>query len=119
MNKKRHTKLIHEGKYVAEVEVELVETNQSWSPYLSLEDAYKLDEAREALRGGDLQSALQKSRVYELAPVTSKRKKSNGKRPSSRLKCRNPAKRFIYGKFALGLCLEEVKYGFDVWRQPG
>jgi hypothetical protein len=72
MNKKRYTKLIHEGKYVAEVEVELVETNQSWSPYLSLEDAYKLDEVREALRRGDLQSAMQKSRVYELTPVTSK-----------------------------------------------
>jgi hypothetical protein len=72
MNKKRYTKLIHEGKYVAEVEVELVETNQSWSPYLSLEDAYKLDEVREALRRGDLHGAMQKSRVYELTPVTSK-----------------------------------------------
>jgi hypothetical protein len=40
MKKKRHTKLIHEGQYVAEVDVELIETDEGWSPYLSVEDAY-------------------------------------------------------------------------------
>ncbi|MCL4510922.1 MAG: hypothetical protein M1470_07630 [Bacteroidetes bacterium] len=69
MNRKRHTELIHEGKYVAEVEVELIETNEGWSPYLSLEDAYKLDDVREALRRNDLHGAMQKARVYELTPV--------------------------------------------------
>lgn len=39
MRKRRHTKLVHEGQYVAEVDVELIETDEGWSPYLSLEDA--------------------------------------------------------------------------------
>ena len=42
------TKLVHEGKYVAEVEVEVIDTDDGWSPYLSLEDAYKLDDVRGA-----------------------------------------------------------------------
>lgn len=50
MTKRRHTKLVHEGKYVAEVEVEIFDTGDGWSPYLSLEDAQKIDEVREALR---------------------------------------------------------------------
>jgi len=40
MTKKSRTKLVHEGEYVAEVEVELIESDEGWSPYLSLEDAY-------------------------------------------------------------------------------
>ena len=35
MRKKRHTKLVHEGQYVAEVDVELIETDEGWSPYSS------------------------------------------------------------------------------------
>ena len=50
--KKHHTKLVHEGQYVAEVDVELLDTGEGWSPYLSLEDAYKLDDVRDALRRG-------------------------------------------------------------------
>jgi len=70
MRKKRRTKLVHEGKYVAEVDVELVETDDEWSPYLSLEDAYKLDDVREALRRGDLKSAGRYSRIFTLTPVS-------------------------------------------------
>jgi hypothetical protein len=70
MRKKRHTKLIHEGQYVAEVEVELIEADEGWSPYLSLDDAYKLDDVRAALRRGDLKSAMRLSRVFNLTPVT-------------------------------------------------
>ena len=44
MNKKKRTKLVHEGNFVAEVNVDLIETSEGWSPYLSLEDAYKLDD---------------------------------------------------------------------------
>jgi hypothetical protein len=69
MRKKRHKKLVHEGQYVAEVEVELIETDEGWSPYLSLEDAYKLDDVRAALRRGDLKSAARLSRVFSLTPV--------------------------------------------------
>ena len=70
MRKRRHTKLIHEGQYVAEVEVELIETDEGWSPYLSLEDAYKLDDVRAALRCGDLKNAMRLSRVFRLTPVS-------------------------------------------------
>jgi hypothetical protein len=69
MMTRRHTKLVHEGKYVAEVDVELIDSDVGWSPYLSLEDAYRLDEVREALRRGDLKVASGLARVYALTPV--------------------------------------------------
>ena len=51
MKKRRYTKLVHEGPYVAEVDVgELIQTDTGWSPYLRLEDAYKVDDVRDALR---------------------------------------------------------------------
>jgi len=54
MKRRHRTKLVQEGDYVAEVEVELIETDEGWSPYLSIEDAYKLDDVRDALRKGDV-----------------------------------------------------------------
>lgn len=70
MKRKRHTKLVHEGQYVAQVDVELIETDEGWSPYLSLDDACKLDDVRSALRRGDLKSAARLSRVFSLTPVS-------------------------------------------------
>jgi len=70
MTKRHHTKLVHEGKYVAEVDVEILDTGDRWSPYLSLEDAQKLDDVREALREGDLQRATNLARVFRLTPVS-------------------------------------------------
>ena len=61
--------LVREGRYMAEVEVTLIETESEWSPYLSLEDAERLDEVRLALRKGDLKSAARLGRVYELKPI--------------------------------------------------
>jgi len=69
MKRRAHKKLIHEGKYIAEVEVELVDTAEGWSPYLSLEDAQKLDDVRSALRRGDIKFAAQLGQVYTLKPV--------------------------------------------------
>ena len=69
MKRRSHTKLVREGRYVAEVEVELIETDEGWSPYLSLEDADKLDDVREALRRGDIKNAAQFARVFTLIPV--------------------------------------------------
>jgi len=66
---RRCTKLIREGDYVAEVEVELSDTPEGWGPYLSLGDAKKLDQVRAALRRGDLTAAAQTANVYRLAPV--------------------------------------------------
>ena len=67
--KKHHTKLVHEGQYVAEVDVELLDTGEGWSPYLSLEDAYKLDDVRDALRLGDIKRAAKIARIFTLTPV--------------------------------------------------
>lgn len=70
MTRRRLTKLVHEGEYVAEVEIELLDTGEGWAPYLSLEDAHKLDEVREALRRVDLKTASRLARVFRLTPVT-------------------------------------------------
>jgi hypothetical protein len=70
MTSRRHTKLVREGPYVAEVDVELIETSDGWSPYLSVDDAQKLDEVREALRRGDIRAASHRARVFSLTPVT-------------------------------------------------
>lgn len=69
MNEKYTTKLVHEGEFVAEVDVALIITSDEWSPYLSLQDAYKLDDMREALRRGDLEAASRLGRVFKLIPV--------------------------------------------------
>lgn len=69
MKKRRSTKLIHEGRYVAEVDIDLVNSKEGWSPYLSMADALKLDDVRTALRRGDLESAARLGRVYTLTPV--------------------------------------------------
>jgi hypothetical protein len=69
MNTRPHKKLIHEGHYAAEVEVQLIDSAEGWSPYLSLQDAEKLDEVRRALREADIKRATQLARVFELTPV--------------------------------------------------
>ena len=69
MKKRKHTKLVHEGKYIAEVDIELIDTPEGWSPYLALEDAYKLDDVRKALRKGDLDTASRLARLYTLTPL--------------------------------------------------
>ena len=68
MKIKPRSKLIHEGNYVAEVDVELIEMDDEWSSYLSLEEAGKLDDVREALRRGDLKKASRYGRVYDAKP---------------------------------------------------
>ncbi len=69
MKKRTRTKYIHEGYYVAEVNVELIEDETDWSPYLSIDDAYKLDDVRDALRQGDLESVSKYGRIYEMHPI--------------------------------------------------
>ncbi len=69
MNTKQRTKHIHEGRYVAEVDVMLLVDDTDWSPYISVDDARKLDDIRDALRRGDISAASRMSRVFELHPV--------------------------------------------------
>jgi len=69
MSTRHYTKIVHEGHYVALVDVELTYTDEGWSPYLSLEDAYRLDDIREALKQGDLKTASKLGRIYKLTRV--------------------------------------------------
>jgi hypothetical protein len=69
MTKRQHTKILREGNYLAEVDIEIVETGEGWSPYLSLDNAKKLDEVRETLRNGDIKSASEKARIFILKPA--------------------------------------------------
>ena len=69
MKTRKTTKIIHEGEYIAEVEVELIDTDEGWSPYLSLDDAYRVDDVRKALHEGDTVAAGKYGRVYRLTPV--------------------------------------------------
>jgi len=70
MTSRHQTKLIHEGQYVAEVDVELIQVDTGWSPYLSLDNAYRLDDVRDALRHSDVETACRLARVYTLTPVS-------------------------------------------------
>ena len=70
MSKRRQTKLVREGAYVAEVEVELIEAEGGWAPYLSPADAGRLDDVREALRRGDVSAAARLGRIFRLTPVS-------------------------------------------------
>ena len=67
---RKTVRLVREGKYAAEVAVELIEDEGDWAPYLSLGDARKLDAVRQALRTGDVQSAAKLGRIFEMQPVT-------------------------------------------------
>ena len=69
MISKLHTKLVHVGQYAAEVTVELIEADTPWAPYLSLDDAYKLDDVRIALQQGNLVEAARYGRVFKLTPI--------------------------------------------------
>ena len=54
---RKSTQLVREGKYAAEVPVELIE------------EARKLDAVRLALRRGDIAAAAKYGRVFELTPI--------------------------------------------------
>jgi hypothetical protein len=69
MRTRSSVKLIHEGGYAAEVTVELVYDDESWSPTMSLADASKLDTVRLALKRGDVAEAAKYGSVFELKPV--------------------------------------------------
>lgn len=69
LSQRKQTKYLHEGAYVAEVEIELTDSDTAWSPTMSLETAYRLDDIREALRHGDLATAAKYATIYEMKKV--------------------------------------------------
>lgn len=60
---------MHEGQYVAKVDIELIDTDEGWSPYLFFDDAQKLDDVRDALRRGDVKVAGRLANVFTLTPA--------------------------------------------------
>lgn len=70
MTTRHQTKMVHEGRYIAEIDVEVLDAGTGWFPYLSLEEAYKLDDVRDALRKGDLRTATRLAKVFTLTPVS-------------------------------------------------
>jgi len=66
---RRQVKLVREGEYVAEVEVELIEEGEGWGPYLSLEDVERLDRVRRALRAGEVERVGGTAKVFRLVPI--------------------------------------------------
>ena len=69
MNTRPGIKFVREGQYAAEIPVHWIDSEDGWSPCLSLEDANKLDQVREALRSGDLATASRLAQVYQQTPV--------------------------------------------------
>jgi len=69
---RKSKEIIHEGRYAAEVEIELHYGDESWSPTMSGDDARKLEAVRLALRRSDLAEAAKHGRVFELTPVAAK-----------------------------------------------
>lgn len=53
-----------DGEYLVECE-----GDAQHLPYLSLDDAFKLDDVREALRRGDVKTASRRARLFTLNPV--------------------------------------------------
>jgi hypothetical protein len=70
MNSRLIRKLVREGELIAEVDVMLLEATEGWATYLSLDDAGKLDDVRDALRAGDVKRASRLANcVYRLTPL--------------------------------------------------
>ena len=62
----KSTELIEEGRYVAKVEITLIDDESPWSPIIAKEDIRKLDRVRLALRRGDIAAAAKEAKIYEL-----------------------------------------------------
>lgn len=63
-------RVIIEGKYAAEVPIDLIEDETGWSPYVTFDDATKVLDVRRALRRGDIATATKFGKVYELLPLS-------------------------------------------------
>ena len=63
------SRFIHEGKYVADVQIDLHYDDSAWSPTLLPTDVQKLERVRLALRRGDIKAAAKEAKVFELMPL--------------------------------------------------
>lgn len=67
--KQSKLKLIHEGHYLAKVYIEAEQTEAPWGPYVTPEEAGKIDALRLALRRNDIATAARYGTVYRLTQV--------------------------------------------------
>ena len=67
--KSEKSHFIHEGRYVAEVEVAYVDDKSPWWPIVEKEDVFKTDQVRSILRRGDVKAAAKEAKVFELMPL--------------------------------------------------
>jgi hypothetical protein len=51
---------------MAEVQVHLAPDDGGWGPYLTLEDAEKIERVDEALKKGDIEAAAHDAKIYEV-----------------------------------------------------
>ena len=70
MSKDTQVKLLREGDYIAEVQLELIDDPDGWGPYLTVDEAKKLDRVREALRTGNTSAAGKLAKVFRLVPIS-------------------------------------------------
>ncbi|MGD0768889.1 MAG: hypothetical protein ABSB42_11950 [Tepidisphaeraceae bacterium] len=50
--------------------MELIESDDAWAPYLSPEEARRLDDIRLSLRRGEVAAVAKIARVFRLTPVS-------------------------------------------------
>lgn len=67
---RRAVHYVHVAKLAAEVDIDLIADDGAWGPYLSKDDALKLDRVRSALKRGDVSAASREARVYEMMPLS-------------------------------------------------
>ena len=63
------TKRLRHGNLMAEVKVTSIPDDGAWGPYLSLDDASKLDRVNRALKSGDVEAASKDATVFAVSEV--------------------------------------------------
>ena len=63
------TKRLCHGNLMAEVKVTSIPDDGAWGPYLSLDDASKLDRVNRALKSGDVDAASKDATVFAVSEV--------------------------------------------------
>lgn len=69
MSEELVTRFVREGRFLAEVDVTIIDDGGIWSPYLMAADLKKLDAVRLALRSGETAEAAKFGRVFEVSAI--------------------------------------------------
>jgi hypothetical protein len=66
---RKSNKLIRDGDLVAEIEIEISDSEDPWGPTMSYNDAQKIDQVRDAMKRHDYGTVRSIGRLYRLMPV--------------------------------------------------